>query len=100
MLDIHLAASLFRAVPDGAQVLLIGDADQLPLGGSGQCATGFDCVGGGTRGPAHASVSAGTAVADHSLRAPDQRQPGARHWFALPYADTLAAARLPICRLG
>ena len=35
MLDIHLAASLFRAVPAGAQLLLIGDADQLPSVGAG-----------------------------------------------------------------
>ena len=35
MLDIHLAASLFRAIPDGAQLLLIGDADQLPSVGAG-----------------------------------------------------------------
>ncbi len=35
MLDVHLAASLFRAVPDQAQLLLIGDADQLPSVGAG-----------------------------------------------------------------
>ncbi len=35
MLDISLTASLFRAVPDHCQVLLIGDADQLPSVGAG-----------------------------------------------------------------
>ncbi|WPP51194.1 SF1B family DNA helicase RecD2 [Catalinimonas niigatensis] len=35
MLDVHLAASLFRAVPTHAQLLLIGDADQLPSVGAG-----------------------------------------------------------------
>ncbi len=35
MLDVHLAASLFKAVPDHAQLLLIGDADQLPSVGAG-----------------------------------------------------------------
>ena len=35
MLDNHLALHLFRAVPDGAQLILIGDADQLPSVGPG-----------------------------------------------------------------
>lgn len=35
MLDIGLAASLFKAVPNGAQVLFIGDPDQLPAVGAG-----------------------------------------------------------------
>jgi exodeoxyribonuclease V alpha subunit len=35
MLDVHLAASLFKAVPSSAQLLLIGDADQLPSVGAG-----------------------------------------------------------------
>ncbi|BHH85143.1 SF1B family DNA helicase RecD2 [Desulforhopalus sp. 52FAK] len=35
MLDISLTASLLRAVPDGCQVLFIGDADQLPSVGAG-----------------------------------------------------------------
>ncbi len=35
MLDISLAASLLKAVPRGAQVLLIGDPDQLPAVGAG-----------------------------------------------------------------
>ena len=35
MLDISLAASLFKAVPAGAQVLFIGDPDQLPSVGAG-----------------------------------------------------------------
>ena len=35
MLDVHLAASLLRAVPVWAQVVLIGDADQLPAVGAG-----------------------------------------------------------------
>jgi exodeoxyribonuclease V alpha subunit len=35
MLDISLAASLLKAVPAGAQVLLIGDPDQLPAVGAG-----------------------------------------------------------------
>lgn len=35
MLDISLTASLLRAVPDGCQVLFIGDADQLPSVGPG-----------------------------------------------------------------
>lgn len=36
MLDISLAASLLKAVPAGAQVLLIGDPDQLPAVGAGE----------------------------------------------------------------
>ncbi|TPE39733.1 ATP-dependent DNA helicase [Pontibacter mangrovi] len=35
MLDVHLAASLFRAVPPQGQVVFIGDADQLPAVGAG-----------------------------------------------------------------
>ena len=35
MLDIRLAAALFRSVPAHAHVLLVGDADQLPSVGSG-----------------------------------------------------------------
>jgi exodeoxyribonuclease V alpha subunit len=35
MLDIILANHLFKAVPDGAHVLLVGDADQLPSVGAG-----------------------------------------------------------------
>jgi exodeoxyribonuclease V alpha subunit len=35
MLDISLTASLLKAVPAGAQLLLIGDADQLPSVGAG-----------------------------------------------------------------
>lgn len=35
MVDLNLAAALFRAVPDGMQVLLVGDADQLPSVGFG-----------------------------------------------------------------
>ncbi|MGA8942397.1 MAG: ATP-dependent RecD-like DNA helicase, partial [Thermoactinomyces sp.] len=36
MLDIWLANSLFRAVPKGMQVILVGDQDQLPSVGPGQ----------------------------------------------------------------
>ena len=35
MLDVHLAASLFKAIPSHGQLLLIGDADQLPSVGAG-----------------------------------------------------------------
>ena len=35
MLDIRLAAALFRSVPSHAHILLVGDADQLPSVGSG-----------------------------------------------------------------
>jgi exodeoxyribonuclease V alpha subunit len=35
MLDINLAASLFKAIPKQAQLLLIGDPDQLPAVGAG-----------------------------------------------------------------
>lgn len=35
MLDISLTASLLQAVPDNAQLLFIGDADQLPSVGAG-----------------------------------------------------------------
>ena len=35
MLDVHLAAALLRAVPAHCQVVLIGDADQLPAVGAG-----------------------------------------------------------------
>ncbi|MBI3127212.1 MAG: ATP-dependent RecD-like DNA helicase [Candidatus Tectomicrobia bacterium] len=35
MLDIHLAASLLRAVPDMATFVLVGDVDQLPSVGPG-----------------------------------------------------------------
>ncbi|MGV3586961.1 MAG: AAA family ATPase [Adhaeribacter sp.] len=35
MLDVHLAAALIRAVPRHGQIILIGDADQLPAVGAG-----------------------------------------------------------------
>ncbi|MCH2073313.1 MAG: AAA family ATPase [Puniceicoccaceae bacterium] len=35
MLDTRLAASLFQAIPSGAHLLLVGDADQLPSVGEG-----------------------------------------------------------------
>jgi exodeoxyribonuclease V alpha subunit len=35
MLDVHLAASVLRSVPRHAQLVLIGDADQLPSVGAG-----------------------------------------------------------------
>jgi exodeoxyribonuclease V alpha subunit len=35
MLDVTLARDLFRAVPSGCQVVLIGDVDQLPAVGAG-----------------------------------------------------------------
>jgi len=36
MVDIWLAHQLFQAIPDGAQVILVGDEDQLPSVGPGQ----------------------------------------------------------------
>jgi len=47
MLDISLAASLLKAVPEGAQVLFIGDPDQLPAVGAGNVLSdllGTTCV--------------------------------------------------------
>ncbi|HEY3416930.1 MAG TPA: AAA family ATPase, partial [Armatimonadota bacterium] len=35
MVDLHLAYSLVRALPDGAQLIIVGDADQLPSVGAG-----------------------------------------------------------------
>lgn len=35
MLDVHLAAALFKALPSQAQLILIGDVDQLPSVGPG-----------------------------------------------------------------
>lgn len=35
MLDLHLAYALVRALPEGAQLILVGDADQLPSVGAG-----------------------------------------------------------------
>ncbi len=35
MVDLHLAHSLVRALPAGAQLILVGDADQLPSVGAG-----------------------------------------------------------------
>ncbi len=35
MLDIHLAVKLFSAIREGAQLILVGDADQLPSVGPG-----------------------------------------------------------------
>jgi len=35
MLDVFLARQLFQSVPDGCQVVLVGDADQLPSVGPG-----------------------------------------------------------------
>lgn len=39
MVDIWLANSLFKAIPDDMQVLLVGDEDQLPSVGPGQVLT-------------------------------------------------------------
>jgi exodeoxyribonuclease V alpha subunit len=41
MLDLHLAHALFQAVPAGMQVLLVGDADQLPSVGFGNVFADF-----------------------------------------------------------
>ena len=35
MIDIHLASDLLRAIPDDAQILFLGDVDQLPPVGAG-----------------------------------------------------------------
>ncbi|HEX2949684.1 MAG TPA: ATP-dependent RecD-like DNA helicase [Armatimonadota bacterium] len=35
MVDLHLAHSLIRALPEDAQIILVGDADQLPSVGAG-----------------------------------------------------------------
>ena len=45
MLDVHLAAALLRAVPSHAQLLLIGDADQLPSVGIKFAQRQFLCLG-------------------------------------------------------
>lgn len=45
MVDLNLAASLFAAVPEGMQVLLVGDADQLPSVGVGSVLN--DLIGSG-----------------------------------------------------
>jgi exodeoxyribonuclease V alpha subunit len=45
MLDISLTASLLKAVPNGCQVLFIGDADQLPSVGAGNVL--HDIIGSG-----------------------------------------------------
>ena len=45
MVDLNLAAALFAAVPDGMQVLLVGDADQLPSVGVGSVLN--DLIGSG-----------------------------------------------------
>ncbi|MDP6962990.1 MAG: ATP-dependent RecD-like DNA helicase [Planctomycetota bacterium] len=47
MMDLKLCASLLRAMPDSAQVLLVGDADQLPSVGAGAILRDFvaaNCV--------------------------------------------------------
>ena len=36
MLDVHLAYALFQAIPSKAQLILVGDIDQLPPVGAGQ----------------------------------------------------------------
>jgi exodeoxyribonuclease V alpha subunit len=36
MIDLPLAASLFKAIPKGARVVIVGDADQLPSVGPGR----------------------------------------------------------------
>ncbi len=41
MLDLPLAVALFRAIPTGATVVLIGDADQLPSVGPGMILADF-----------------------------------------------------------
>ncbi|MHB9026478.1 MAG: SF1B family DNA helicase RecD2 [Armatimonadota bacterium] len=35
MVDLHLAYSVLRALPEGAQLIIVGDADQLPSVGAG-----------------------------------------------------------------
>lgn len=35
MIDLHLAYNLFKALPDGAHLVLVGDVDQLPSVGAG-----------------------------------------------------------------
>jgi exodeoxyribonuclease V alpha subunit len=83
MLDISLTASLLKAVPQGCQVLFIGDADQLPSVGAGNVLR--DIIASGKRAlfSIDPDFPTGGTVPDHQICAPDQSRGNAIRRIAL-----------------
>lgn len=112
MLDVLLGAALFRAVPDGMRVVLVGDADQLPPVGPGRVlgdliAAGVPCVR--LERVYRQDEGSGIVAAAHAVREgnlPPAAGDGGFHWEAcrtadeavervLAHAQALASAGLP-----
>ena len=75
MLDLFLAHSLLKAIPPEAQVLLVGDVDQLPSVGPGMVLARSDRIAAGPRGATDPGVPPGGSQPHRNQRPPHQRRP-------------------------
>ena len=74
MIDVLLARSLLEAMPPGAALFLVGDADQLPSVGPGAGPARPPRVGGRPVGAADGDLPAGGREPDRRRGAPDPRR--------------------------
>ena len=72
MVDVPLMRALFKALPDEAALLLVGDADQLPSVGPGTGACRHHRLRHRPGGAPDRGFPASRAEPDHRQRAPDQ----------------------------
>ena len=77
MIDLMLAYQLVRAIPAQAALILVGDVDQLALGGAGLRAARLHRRGCAPRVPAPARLPAGGGQRHRDQRPPRQRGPAA-----------------------
>ena len=78
MLDLMLTHNTLRAVPDGAQVIFVGDVDQLPSVGPGNVLKDFDRLGARSRRAANAGLPPGRREQNHHECPRDQPGEDAR----------------------
>ena len=64
MVDVMLMQALMKAVPDRAALLIVGDIDQLPSVGPGQCRRRH-LIRRGASGSPHRSIPTGGTKSDH-----------------------------------
>ncbi|SLM31451.1 conserved hypothetical protein [Desulfamplus magnetovallimortis] len=85
MLDISLTASLLKAVPDGCQVLFIGDADQLPSVGAGNVLK--DIIASGVVPCFTLTQIFRQAKASHIIRYAHEINSGNMPWIGSPFNE-------------